>query len=108
MFATMDPVEYLSFLAPDVVYKAGNYDPVVGHEGIKQFSAPMMEMFSAVKHDVRDVWEVDESTVVAEMEVTYTRKDGRSTTIPCLDVIRIQDGKVKSLQAYLDFAPAFS
>jgi ketosteroid isomerase-like protein len=108
MFATTDGQEYLSFFAPDAVYRAGNYDPVVGVEGIIQFSAPMIQAFSGVVHDVQNAWEVEKDVVVAELLVTYTRKDGKSTTIPCLDVLRFQDGKVKSLYAYLDFAPAFA
>jgi len=29
-------------------------------------------------------------------------------TVPCLDFIRVENGKVKSLHAYLDATPAFA
>jgi ketosteroid isomerase-like protein len=112
MFAGVDAKAdvdgYCTFFAPDATYRAGNADAVMGHDGIKGFAAPMVATFSAVQHEVCDVWEVEKDVVVAELMVTYTRKDGKVTRVPCLDVIRFQDGKVKSLQAYLDASPAFS
>jgi ketosteroid isomerase-like protein len=46
--------------------------------------------------------------VIAEVILTYNRKDGKIINLPCLDVIRLDGGKIKSLQAYLDLSPAFA
>ena len=40
------------------------------------------------------------------MDLVYHRKDGKVVTVPCVDVIQLENGKVKSLRAYLDAAPA--
>jgi uncharacterized protein (TIGR02246 family) len=99
---------YVSLFTDDAVYQAANFPPVIGPEGIKKFAVPVMETFSRVSHDVKAMWEPEPDLVIAEVILTYTRKDGKVTELPCLDVIRLDGGKIKSLQAYLDLSPAFA
>jgi uncharacterized protein (TIGR02246 family) len=99
---------YVALFTNDAVYQAANFPPVIGPEGIRQFATPVMETFSRVTHDVKAMWEPESDVVIAEVILTYTRKDGKVTVLPCLDVIRLDSGKIKSLQAYLDISPAFS
>ncbi len=98
---------YVSLFTDDAVYKAANFDQVIGPEGIRQFAAPVMQMFEKVTHDIKGMWE-DGNTVIAEVLLTYSRRDGKVVTVPCVDVIRFEGGKIKSLQAYLDISPAFA
>jgi len=110
-FATVEANDvdtYVSLFTDDAVYQAANFPPVIGPQGIKQFAAPVMETFSRVTHDVKAMWEPERDVVIAEVLLTYHRKDGKVTELPCLDVIRLQGGKIKSLQAYLDISPAFA
>jgi ketosteroid isomerase-like protein len=109
MFAAVESNDvdtYVSYFTEDAVYKVGNFDPVIGPEGIRQFAAPVLQAFSKVTHDIKNMWEVGD-TVIIELEVTYTRKDGKVAKLPCMDIIRFEGDKVKSLQAYLDVSPAF-
>jgi ketosteroid isomerase-like protein len=99
---------YVSLFADDAVYQAANFPPVIGPEGIKRFAAPVMETFSRVTHDVKAMWEPERDVVIAEVVLTYERKDGKVTKLPCLDVIQLDGGKIKSLRAYLDLSPAFA
>lgn len=99
---------YISLFTDDAVYQAANFPPVIGPQGIKQFAAPVMETFSRVTHDVKAMWEPEKDVVIAEVILTYNRKDGKVIVLPCLDVIRLDGGKIKSLQAYLDLSPAFA
>ena len=92
----------------DAVYQAANFPPVIGPEAIRQFAAPVMETFSRVTHDIKAMWEPEGDVVIAEVMLTYYRKDGKVIKLPCLDVIRLEGGKIKSLQAYLDISPAFA
>ena len=34
---------YVSLFTDDAFYKAANFDPVIGPDGIRQFAAPVME-----------------------------------------------------------------
>jgi len=99
---------YVSLFTDDAVYQAANFPPVIGPQGIKQFATPVMETFSRVTHDVKAMWEPERDVVIAEVILTYHRKDGKVIELPCLDVIRLDGGKIKSLQAYLDISPAFA
>jgi ketosteroid isomerase-like protein len=102
-----DIAAYLNYFTADAIYKVGNFDAVHGHEGIRALAEPLVEMFTSVTHDVKQIWEIDD-TVVVEMDVIYLRKDGKETRLPCVDIIDFVDGKVKELKAYLDPSPAFS
>jgi ketosteroid isomerase-like protein len=99
---------YVSLFTDDAVYQAANFPPVTGPEGIRQFAAPVMETFSRVTHDIKAMWEPERDVVIAEVVLTYHRKDGKVVKLPCLDVIRLDGGKIQSLQAYLDITPAFA
>lgn len=99
--------EYVTFFTDDAIYKVGNFPAVVGHDGIRGLALPLVEMFTSVTHDVKNFWEIDD-TVVCEMDITYNRKDGKVSIIPCLDVIHFSGDKVRELKAYLDPSPAFS
>ena len=99
--------EYVTFFTDDATYKVGNFDQVVGHEGIRALALPLVDMFTSVTHDIKNIWEIGD-TVVVEMDITYSRKDGKISVIPCLDVIHFAGDKVRELKAYLDPSPAFS
>jgi ketosteroid isomerase-like protein len=99
--------EYIKGFTDDAIYKIGNLDPVIGPEAIKAFAAPIVENFSKVSHDVKNMWETDD-TVFAEMVLTYDRKDGKSFDIPCIDIIEFEGDKVKKLQSYIDVSPLFA
>jgi ketosteroid isomerase-like protein len=98
---------YVQFFTDDAIYKVANFDPVVGPDGIRALAEPLVDMFESVTHDITTIWEV-ENTVICEMNVTYNRKDGKSVTVPCVDVIHFTNGKVNELKAYIDTSPAFS
>jgi len=98
---------YLTFFTADAIYKVGNFDPVHGHEGIRALAEPLVGMFTSVTHDVKQIWEA-EDTVIVEMDVIYLRKDGNEFRLPCVDIIEFAGSKVKQLKAYLDPGPAFS
>lgn len=102
-----DVETYVTYFTEDAVYKVGNFDPVVGHDGIRALAAPLVDTFTSVTHDIKNFWLIDD-VVICEMDITYSRKDGKVAVIPCVDVIRFSGDKVKELLAYLDPTPAFS
>jgi ketosteroid isomerase-like protein len=110
LFSAVDKKDvqaYLGCFTEDAEYRAGNFPAVKGHQGIIEFSKPMLEMFSNVTHNVKNVWQSGD-IVCCELDLTYVRrKDGKVVTVPCCDVIRLEGGKVKSLRAFLDASPAF-
>jgi ketosteroid isomerase-like protein len=98
---------YLACFTEDAEYRAGNFAPVYGHQGIQEFSAAVIPKFKKVLHNVQATWQVG-NTYICQLEVVYHRLDDKVVTVPCLDVIQTENGKVKSLHAYLDASPAFA
>jgi len=105
---TNDVDTYVSLFTNDAVYQSANFPPAIGPEGIRQFATPAMERFSRVTHDIKAMWEPEKDVVITEVVLTYNRKDGKVIRLPCLDVIKFNSGKIKSLQAFLDLSPAFA
>lgn len=97
---------YAKCFTEDAEYKVANFPPVYGPKDIEAFGARITPMFERVLHDVKDSWQVGD-LFISQLEVAYHRKDGKVVKVPCLDFIRIENGKVKSLHAYIDATPAF-
>jgi len=101
-----DTKTYAQCFAEDAEYKVANFPPAYGRKDIEAFGARITPMFERVLHEVKNTWQVG-NTFVSELDVVYHRKDGKVVKVPCLDVIRIENGLVKSLHAYIDATPAF-
>ncbi|MBD2357587.1 nuclear transport factor 2 family protein [Tolypothrix sp. FACHB-123] len=104
---TNDVDTYITLFTEDAVYKIGNYEPVIGREGIKAFALPVMQMFKSVVHEAKNIWELG-NTIVSEMNVIYTRQDDKVFAIPCLNIITFKGDKIQKYQAFIDASPAFS
>jgi hypothetical protein len=58
-----------------------------------------------LRHKILELWEVDERTVIAIMDVYYRRLDGRELNLPCCNVFRVHDGVVDDYLIYMDVNP---
>jgi ketosteroid isomerase-like protein len=99
--------EYVSFFTEDALFKVGNLPSVFGPQGIRDFESPVRQVIRTVSHEVKEMWE-QEDVVICEMEITYTRRDGKVLILPCVDVIQMERDKVWKMQAYLDPSPVFA
>jgi ketosteroid isomerase-like protein len=98
---------YLSCFTENAEYRVANLSPIIGRKAIGEFGASLIPMFNKVEHKVKNTWQ-NGSTIISEMDLIYHRKDGKVVTVPCVDIVEVENGKVKSLRAYLDASPAFS
>jgi catechol 2,3-dioxygenase-like lactoylglutathione lyase family enzyme/ketosteroid isomerase-like protein len=105
--AAMDVEKYVSFYTEDALYQFGNSPPVFGPRGIKQSSAALMDTVSRVEHRIKRVWEANDS-VVCDMDVTYTRRDGKVVTLPCCDILGFRGDKICEARIFMDIAPVFA
>jgi len=101
-----DVASYVKCFAEDAEYKIANFPPVYGRKDIEAFGAKITPMFEKVLHEVKQSWQVG-NTCINVLDVVYHKKDGKVVKVPCLDVIKVENGLVKSFQAYLDATPAF-
>jgi uncharacterized cupin superfamily protein len=59
------------------------------------------------RHRLIRTWQ-DAETAVCEGEVTYTRKDGSTLTVPFVNVFYLRDGKVARYLIHIDNSGLFS
>jgi ketosteroid isomerase-like protein len=99
--------DYVSFFTPDAVYRFGNQPPARGRDAIREGAMRFRSKVQRVAHDVKGMWEVDD-VVVCEMEITYTLPDGRTVTLPCCDLFRIEGDHIRDMRVYMDASPVFA
>ena len=101
-----DAQTYAQCFAEDAEYKVANFPAAHGRAEIEAFGARIAPMFKQVLHEVKSTFQVGD-TCVSELVVVYHRHDGKVVKVPCLDFIKVENGLVKSLHAYIDATPAF-
>jgi ketosteroid isomerase-like protein len=104
----MDAAAWASHLAEDVRFRFGNDPAVTGRDTARDALAGFYDLIAGVRHDIGATWDVDGATIV-ESEVTYTRKDERSVTVPVVTIYREgADGLIADYRVYADVAPIFA
>ena len=110
LFASIDAMDterFLGFLTRDATFRFGSAEPVQGHAAIAKAVGGFFASVAALRHDVRRV--IGEgNTVACEGNVTYTRHDGSTVTIPFANVFELENDLVRIYRVYIDIAPLFA
>ncbi|KEY57633.1 nuclear transport factor 2 family protein [Serratia sp. DD3] len=104
---SMDPTQFAKLLTDNSKFKFGNFPEAVGKEAIAKSQTDFYSSIKGLKHEVVHSWH-DKSSIVAEMNVTYTRHDGSTITLPVTDVFKIKDNKVAGTYIYMDITPLYA
>jgi hypothetical protein len=92
MFGPADQLDlagWATCLANDVHFRFGNAEPVHGRQAVQDVVGPFFDSIAGLRHDLLRDWSIDD-TVIQELEVTYTRHDGSTLTVPAVNILRIQ------------------
>lgn len=93
--------------ATDVHFRFGNAAPTSTQSELLAAADSFRAAIADLRHTVLDIWEVDDTTVIAIMDVYYRRLDGRELNLPCCNVFRLRNGLVESYLIYMDVNPVF-
>jgi ketosteroid isomerase-like protein len=111
LFAVVDAMNVApvaSLFAEDGRVVFGNGQPLVGIEEIRTGITAFFDTIAGQHHEVVKEWNVGDDTV-AELKVTYDRKDGRQVTIPCVTIFHTDAaGKIDDYRVYFDSAPIYA
>ena len=102
-----DPDQFVAHLAPDVVFRFGNGEPVNGRAAVKEAVAGFFATIDGLTHHILNVYE-DGDTAIAKIDVEYVLKDGRHVTVPNADILLYDGDLVSDWQIYIDLAPLFA
>ena len=103
LFAAIDEKDverFLSFLAPDCVFRFGNLAAVKGREEIEGFVTGFFDSITSLSHQIEDSWDTSDG-LICHGRVFYTRKDGSILSVPFANIFKL-DGS--GIAEYLIFA----
>ena len=104
---SMEPERFTAHLADDVTMRFGNAEPVQGRTAVHEVWAAFCDGIDGLSHAPRRSWQSAEGTV-AEADVTYTRKDGATVTVPVVTIYRENGGLIDDYRVFIDLAPLFT
>jgi ketosteroid isomerase-like protein len=111
VFATndaMDAAAVASLFAEDGRVVLGNGAPLVGIDEIRTGTTAFFGTIAGLHHEIVKEWNVGDDTI-AELKVTYDRKDGQQVTIPCVTIFHTDAaGKIDDYRVYFDVAPIYA
>jgi hypothetical protein len=99
-----DSQGFIDLFTDTPVYQFGNWDICFDKASIKQSTDAFFSMVSALYHEIKMLWEINEAVFV-EMDVICWRKDGSSVSLPCMDIFRFEGNKVAELRIFMDAGP---
>jgi len=111
LFAVVDAMNVATVMplfAEDGRVVFGNGQPLVGTDEIRTGTTAFFDTIAGQHHEVVKEWNVGDDTV-AELKVTYDRKDGQQVTIPCVTIFHTDGaGKIDDYRVYFDSAPIYA
>jgi ketosteroid isomerase-like protein len=111
LFAVVDAMNVptvAALFAEDARVVFGNGQPLLGIEEIRTGITAFFDTIAGQHHSVVKEWNAGDDTV-AELKVTYDRKDGQQVTIPCVTLFHTDGaGKIDDYRVYFDPAPIYA
>lgn len=102
-----DTAKFLTYLADDAVFKFGNAVGVQGKDSIGEMLKGFFGSIEGLSHTLTESWNVD-GAVISRGEVTYTRKDSTTLTVPFANVFKMQGEKIKDYTIYVDASQLYA
>ena len=102
-----DTRRFLSFLTENAQFRFGNYPPAVGHAAIGAAVDAFFASIRSSRHDILNNWE-PQGHLVSQGIVTYVRQDGRSVTVPFVNVFNMRGNLVQDYLIYIDNTPLYA
>lgn len=100
--------ELLEYFAPDAKLSFANFPPAIGRDGIRAALGGVLGAIAGIRHNIKTLWEAPDGTIVFEVDVTYSRRDGREVTVPGCAVSLVRDGQFVTQSIYVDLTPVFA
>lgn len=111
LFAGVDSGDFdvvAALVTDDVHLRFGNFEPTDGKAKLVATGQQVAGSVAGIRHEIHDIWEVEEGTVVAVMDVHYKRLDGGELALPCCNVFRFRDGLISDYRVFMDVNPVLA
>ncbi len=102
-----DAAAFVGYLTDDAVFRFGSAPPVRGRAAIQAAVGGFFGTIASCSHKVQNTFGTG-STLVCEGEVSYTRIDGSSITLPFTDVLEYDGDLISHYKIYMDISPLYA
>ena len=111
LFDTIDAQDtdrFVGFLTPDAAFRFGSAPTAVGRDAIHEAVSGFFGTVKSLEHALTKSMEHG-NTIVCEGDVTYTRHDDSTVTLPFANVFEVaDDGLIAEYKIYMDIGPLYS
>ena len=110
LFAAIDAKDTAAFLrklSPTAVFRFGASPPVQGKDAIGAAVDAFFSSVAAIRHELKNQLG-DSSMLVCEGDVTYTRHDGSTITLPFADFFEFDGDLIDDYRIYIEIAPLYA
>lgn len=110
LFAAIDAMDtegFLARLAPDAVFRFGSMPMVQGREAIGAAVDGFFATIAGLRHDVTQKIAAG-NALACEGQVTYTRHDATTVTLPFADFFEFDGGLISAYRIYIDIGPLYA
>jgi ketosteroid isomerase-like protein len=101
-----DAAAFVELLTPDAQFRFGNAPAIIGHEAIRAATAGFFAAIASSRHQLLGTW-IGPGTAVCEGEVTYTRHDGSTLSVPFANVFEVRGDQIAAYRIYVDNSTLF-
>jgi ketosteroid isomerase-like protein len=105
---TLDVDKVLCFFGDSSTWTYGNNPPMTSLAEMRATMGGFHESIAGISHVLGTCFAPREGVIVAEFEVTYTRLDTSSVTIPASGFYELKDGLIHVYRVYVDVSPVFA
>jgi ketosteroid isomerase-like protein len=102
-----DTPRFLSFLTDGAQFRYANNPPAKGKTAIGAAVDGFFASIRASRHDIANTW-APPGHVVCQGDVTYTRHDGSSLTLPFVNVFTMNGDLIQDYLIYIDATPLYA
>jgi uncharacterized protein (TIGR02246 family) len=103
----MNPKAFAELLTADGVFAFGNMPPARGRTDVASATRQFFNSISGIKHEIVGVWN-ENDTVIVQLMVSYTRRDGKVVELPCANIWKLQQDKIADYRIFMDVNPVFT
>lgn len=98
---------FVEYLTDDAVFCFGSAPAVRGRAAVQEAVDGFFGSIAGLSHAIHKTLQ-DGDTLVCEGEVTYTRHDGSTITIPFANVFEYEGGLIAQYKIYIDISPLYA
>lgn len=98
---------FVSYLTADAIFRFGSAPPAKGRDAAREAVAGFFGTIASLSHELSRSLAAD-NVLICEGEVTYTRHDGSTVTLPFADSFELDHGLISHYRIYMDIGPLYA